>query len=151
MRQQTESMKETRKEYSNELFNKGWQEGYTACYKKGIDDIAINFLDSVGKLVFNETSIERLTKAREGFRPALNTSHHYEARVYIALIDARLEELSQRQKYAPEKPITSTPITPSSGRTKIFTWTFGNIRSGPGHNYPVITTVRKGDITGSMK
>lgn len=49
------------------------------------------------------------------------------------------------QLTAPEKPITSTPIAPSSGTTKTFTWTFANIRSGPGYDYPIITTVRKGD------
>jgi len=52
---------------------------------------------------------------------------------------------AKRQEYAPEKPITSTPITPSSGTTKIFTWDFSVVKSGPGNNYPVITTVRKGD------
>jgi len=49
------------------------------------------------------------------------------------------------QEYALQKPITSTPIAPSSGTTKIFTWDFSNVQSGPGNNYPVITTVRKGD------
>jgi hypothetical protein len=47
----------------------------------------------------------------------------------------------------PEKPITSIPITPSSGTANIVTvtWTFANIRSGPGNNYPVVTTVKQGD------
>ena len=49
------------------------------------------------------------------------------------------------QVTAPKKPITSTPITPSSGTTKILTWDFSVVKSGPGNNYPVITTVRKGD------
>jgi len=51
----------------------------------------------------------------------------------------------QYQQDPAEKPITSAPITPSSGRTKIFTWTSANIRSGPGFNYPIITYARKGD------
>ena len=45
----------------------------------------------------------------------------------------------------PPSPVTSTPITPSSGTTKIFTWDFSVVKSGPGNNYPVIATVRKGD------
>ncbi len=51
----------------------------------------------------------------------------------------------QYQEYAPEKPIPSPPIAPSSSTTKIFIWTFANIRSGPGYDYSVITTVQKGD------
>jgi hypothetical protein len=47
--------------------------------------------------------------------------------------------------YAPEKPITLTPITPSKGTTKILTWDFSVAKSGPGENYPVIATFRKGD------
>ena len=46
---------------------------------------------------------------------------------------------------APEKPITSTPITPSSGTTKIFTWDFSVAKAGPGDNFPEIATFRKGD------
>ena len=46
---------------------------------------------------------------------------------------------------APEKPIKSTPITPSPGETKILIWDFATVKSGPGDNYPAITTVRKGD------
>jgi hypothetical protein len=48
-------------------------------------------------------------------------------------------------QHLPEKTITSAPIAPSSGNTKIFTWTSANIRSGPGYNYPIITYARKGD------
>ena len=44
-----------------------------------------------------------------------------------------------------QKPIASTPITPSLRPTKIVTWTFANIRSGAGDNYPVVTTVKQGD------
>jgi N-acetylmuramoyl-L-alanine amidase len=51
----------------------------------------------------------------------------------------------KRQEYAPEKPITSAPTTFSSGTTKILTWDFSVVKSGPGNDYPVITTVRKGD------
>ena len=51
----------------------------------------------------------------------------------------------KRQEYAPEKPITSSPITPSLGATRILTWDFSVVKSGPGNDYPVITTVRKGD------
>jgi uncharacterized protein YraI len=50
-----------------------------------------------------------------------------------------------RQEYAPEKPITSAPTTFSSGTTKILTWDFSVVKSGPGNDYPVITTVQKGD------
>jgi hypothetical protein len=49
----------------------------------------------------------------------------------------------------PEKPTTSTPVTPSMGTEKTVTvtvtWTFANIRSGAGDNYPVVTTVKQGD------
>ena len=31
------------------------------------------------------------------------------------------------------------------GAEKIVTWTFANIRSGAGDNYPVVTTVKQGD------
>jgi len=46
---------------------------------------------------------------------------------------------------APEKPITSAPVTPSLGTEKIVTWTFANIRSGAGDNYSIVTTVKQGD------
>jgi len=46
---------------------------------------------------------------------------------------------------APEKPITSTPITPSLGTTRILTWDFSVVKSAPGNNYSSIATVRKGD------
>jgi len=57
---------------------------------------------------------------------------------------------AQYQEYVPEKPITSTPITPtsitpSSGTTKSLTWDYSVAKSGPGENYPVIATFRKGD------
>ncbi len=45
----------------------------------------------------------------------------------------------------PEKPITSTPIIPSSGATRIVTWDFSAVKSAPGNNYSSIATVRKGD------
>jgi hypothetical protein len=47
----------------------------------------------------------------------------------------------------PEKPATATPTTPSPGAANIITvrWTFANIRSGAGDNYPVVTTVKQGD------
>lgn len=109
MRQQVETMKETRKEFTNELFQKGFQEGYMTGYKKGTDDtvdyvkktegeIQVIVFNFVGKELFGETSIERLIEAREGFRKGLNTPNHYTAKVYIALIDARLAELRQGQK-----------------------------------------------------
>jgi hypothetical protein len=37
------------------------------------------------------------------------------------------------------------PITSSSGTTKILTWDFATVWSGPGDNYPMITKARKGD------
>jgi outer membrane protein assembly factor BamE (lipoprotein component of BamABCDE complex) len=46
---------------------------------------------------------------------------------------------------SPEKPITSAPTTFSSGTTKILTWDFSVVKSGPGSNYSSIATVRKGD------
>jgi hypothetical protein len=51
------------------------------------------------------------------------------------------------QVTAPEKPVTTTPATPSPSATNILTvnWTFANIRSGAGDNYPVVTTVKQGD------
>jgi len=51
----------------------------------------------------------------------------------------------QYEEYAPQKPITSTPVTPSYGTTKILTWDFSVVKSGPGNNYPVIARVQKGD------
>jgi len=51
----------------------------------------------------------------------------------------------KRQEYAPEKPITSAPTTFSSGTTRILTWDFSVVKSGPGNDYSVIATVRKGD------
>jgi hypothetical protein len=112
MRQQVETMKETRKEFTNELFQKGFQEGHAAGYKKGMEDLVdyvkkteektdqifLNILYRMGKEIFNETSIERLTEARKGFHEALSSPNHYGARVYITLIDARLAELRQGQK-----------------------------------------------------
>ena len=44
-----------------------------------------------------------------------------------------------------EKPTTSTPVTPSMSTEKSVTWTFANIRSGPGNNYFAVTTVKQGD------
>ena len=52
---------------------------------------------------------------------------------------------AKRQEYAPEKPITSSPTTFSSGTTKILTWDFSVAYSGPGDNYPAIATFRKGE------
>jgi hypothetical protein len=50
------------------------------------------------------------------------------------------------QVIPPEKPITSTPVTPSSATNIVtVTWTFANIRSGAGNNYPLVTTVKQGD------
>jgi uncharacterized protein YceK len=48
---------------------------------------------------------------------------------------------------ATEKPIPSTPITPSSVATKIatVTWTSANIRSGAGDEFPVLTIVNRGE------
>jgi uncharacterized protein YgiM (DUF1202 family) len=40
--------------------------------------------------------------------------------------------------------MTSAPITPTSGTTKILIWDFSVVKSGPGNNYPEIATVRKG-------
>jgi Tfp pilus assembly protein PilP len=59
----------------------------------------------------------------------------------------RLDEEQRKpmpQVTAPEKPITSPP-THSLGTTIIFTWDFSVAKAGPGHDYPVIATFRKGD------
>ena len=109
IRQQIESMKMTRREFANELFQKGFQEGYMTGYKRGTNDtvdyikktegeIQVIVFNFVGKELFSETSIENLVEARKFFLLSLNTPNHYVAKVYIALIDARLEELRQRQK-----------------------------------------------------
>jgi hypothetical protein len=45
----------------------------------------------------------------------------------------------------PENQLKSRLITPSSGTTRILTWDFSVAKSGPGNNYPVIATFRKGD------
>jgi hypothetical protein len=108
MRQQTESMREAGKEYTNALFEKGFQQGFTAGYKKGTEDtvdyikktegeIQVIVFNFVGKELFNETSIDNLIEARKGFYRALNTPNHYVAKVYITLIDARLEELRKQK------------------------------------------------------
>jgi uncharacterized protein YgiM (DUF1202 family) len=39
----------------------------------------------------------------------------------------------------------SGPTTFSSGTTRTFTWDFSVAKAGPGNNYPVIATFRKGD------
>jgi len=51
------------------------------------------------------------------------------------------------QVTAPEKPITSVPVTPPSGSANIVTviWTFANIRSGAGNEFPVVATVKQED------
>ena len=57
-----------------------------------------------------------------------------------------LTDLPTKPQVAPpEKPTTSTPLTPSMSTEKTVTWTFANIRSGAGDNYPVVTTVKQGD------
>ena len=45
------------------------------------------------------------------------------------------------------RPITSTPVTPSSGPANIVTvtWTSANIRSGAGNEFPLVTAVKQGD------
>jgi hypothetical protein len=45
----------------------------------------------------------------------------------------------------PEKPTTSTPVAPSMSTEKSVTWTFANIRSGPGSDYSAVATVKQGD------
>jgi hypothetical protein len=57
------------------------------------------------------------------------------------------DELLKPQLNPPEKSITSTPATPSLSTRNIVTvtWTFANIRSGAGNDYPVVSTVKQGD------
>lgn len=109
MQQQIESMKQTRREFQNELFQQGYQEGYTSGYQRGTADtvdyvkqkegeVQVMVFNFVGKELFSETSVENLTQARKGFREAFNTPNHYVAKVYVALIDARLKELAEGKK-----------------------------------------------------
>jgi hypothetical protein len=61
-------------------------------------------------------------------------------------LESKLDNLTiVPQVTAPEKPITSAPITPSSSITKLVTWTFANIRSGAGNEFPVVATAKRGD------
>jgi hypothetical protein len=63
-------------------------------------------------------------------------------------LEGKVSEFPQKpQVTRPEKPVTKTPATPSPGPVNIITvgWTFANIRSGAGDNYPVVTTVKQGD------
>jgi hypothetical protein len=47
---------------------------------------------------------------------------------------------------APQRPATSAPAAPPLGaKTVAVTWTFANVRSGPGNDYPFVTTVKQGD------
>jgi hypothetical protein len=62
--------------------------------------------------------------------------------------ESKLSDTPQKpQVTPPEKPVTTTPVAPSPGTANILTvnWTFANIRSGAGDNYPVVTTVKQGD------
>jgi hypothetical protein len=72
----------------------------------------------------------------------LSTIHYFEAEHCMTVKGyVKAEQEQEIQK----KPITSTPITPSSGTTKILTWDFSVVKSAPGSNYSSIATVRKGD------
>jgi hypothetical protein len=55
--------------------------------------------------------------------------------------------LTTPQATPPKKPISSSPIAPSPGTAKIVTvtWTFANIRSGAGDEFPIVTHVKQGD------
>jgi len=105
MRQQSESMRQASGDRARELY----QNGYMVGYKKGSDDIiayvkstagqtqefVLNFVSSE---IFNETSVQNLLEARKGFSASLYTPNHYIAKLYITLIDARMEELRQKGK-----------------------------------------------------
>jgi len=63
-------------------------------------------------------------------------------------LEGKVSDTPQKpQVTPPEKPVTTTPATPSPSATNILTvnWTFANIRSGADDNYPVVTTVKQGD------
>jgi hypothetical protein len=50
------------------------------------------------------------------------------------------------QVVPPKKPAPPTPpFSPPGARMVIVTWTFANIRSGPGNQYPVMVPVKQGD------
>jgi len=57
------------------------------------------------------------------------------------------DQIPKPQVTAPEKPIKSAPVIPSSVSVYIVivTWTFANIRAGAGDNYPAVATVKQGD------
>jgi hypothetical protein len=106
IKQQIDSMKKSNSEYTNELFLKGYQEGFSNGYKKGADSITetiekqgileqMKIVNSIGEKIFKETSINDLTEAKDILTKNLNTPNHYVAKVYIALIDTRLNELKQ--------------------------------------------------------
>lgn len=62
-------------------------------------------------------------------------------------LESKLSEPATKPVAPPEKPIPVPTVTPSSIQATILTvtWTFANIRSGAGDNYPVVTTVKQGD------
>jgi hypothetical protein len=53
------------------------------------------------------------------------------------------DQTTKPQLTPPEKPTISPPVTSSTVVT--VTWTSANIRSGAGNEFPVVTTVKKGD------
>ena len=72
----------------------------------------------------------------------LSTIHYFEAK-HCMILKGYVK--TKQEQEIQEEPITSTPITPSSGTTKIFTWDFSTVKDGPGNDYPSIAKVRKGD------
>jgi hypothetical protein len=72
----------------------------------------------------------------------LSTIHYFEAKHCMTVkgyVKAKQEEEIQK------KPVILTPTTPSSSTTKILTWDFSDVKSGPGNDFSSIATVRKGD------
>jgi len=56
-------------------------------------------------------------------------------------------DLTKPQVTPPTRSTTLTPVTPPMGTEKIVIviWTFANIRSEAGNEYPVVTSVKQGD------
>lgn len=111
----------------------------------GYDDIEKKF-------TINEPFLGQKMKAPyeviKDFLSSSKPDHDWNHVICIYPKQQLLTDLPTKPKVPPsEKPTTSTPVTPSMGAEKIVTvtWTFANIRSGAGNDYPVVATVKQGD------
>jgi len=87
-------------------------------------------------------------KVIKDFLSSSKPNHDWNYVICIYPKQQLLTDLPNKPKVPPpEKPSISTPVAPASGKANIATviWTFANIRSGPGNNYPLVTTVKQGD------